>query len=53
MAEITADPLKDPQTIVKAMRQDVDIGISPRDEFPIHPNFLCLLYHDDALLIQV
>jgi hypothetical protein len=50
MTEITSDPLKDSQSIMEAMRQYMDIGLFPRDEFTIHPDLFHPLYHNEDLL---
>jgi hypothetical protein len=46
MTEITADSFKNSQTVMQTVRQDVDIGLFPRDQFPIHPDFRYLLHHE-------
>ena len=50
LAFVAPDAFKYPQTIMKGVRQDVDVGIIPVYKFSMHPDFFTL-FHDILLFI--
>jgi hypothetical protein len=49
MTEITPNPLKYAYPVMKGVRQDVNVGFFPWDQFPIHPDLLDFLNHCSSL----
>jgi hypothetical protein len=53
LALITANALEDPQAIMEAMGEDVDVGVIPIYKFPVKPDFFRLLHHGFRSLLEI